>query len=427
MLRRIVAAAASVLMLASCGLADGGADGPTEITYWSWVAGSQEIVDRFNATHDDIQVNFEQIPAGTSGGYSKMFNAVRAGRAPDVATVEYPQMPGFVTQNVIQPITRYGVEDLAGEYPEWAWRQAALGDEVYGLPKDVAPTVLFYRSDLFEEYGLQPPTTWDEYRATAEQLQERNPEAAITTFSTADAGLVSSLAWQAGADWFDTSTGTWALETDDPATTRMTEYWDGLIADGLVNAEPTYAEKHINDLNAGTSLTLLAAPWSAANLSRFVPELAGKWGVAPLPTWDGQPRAGNYGGSVMTLPVGSPHPDEAMEFARWVSTSPDAVEAASTMSTAFPANVNLADAWGAATEAAMPYVQGMNLTAVAREAALSIDPAWEWGPDMTNGFQRLNDRTGAAVGSPGGLTAALRRWHDDMLDEMRQRGYEVTG
>jgi multiple sugar transport system substrate-binding protein len=425
--KRLAAAALSVLFLASCGLAGGATDeGPTVITYWSWASGSQEMVDGFNASHDDIQVNFELIPAGTSGGYSKMFNAVRAGKAPDLVTVEYPQLPGFVTQDVIQPLTGHGVDELVDQYPDWTWRQVKLGGEVYGLPKDVAPQVLFYRADLFERYDIEPPATWAEFRETAEWLRAEHPDVALTTFSNADAGMLSSLAWQAGAEWFDTSSGTWEVNSTDPASTEMARYWDGLITEGLVNSEPTYAEKHITDLSEGRVLTLLGAPWSAGNLSRFLPELAGSWGVAPMPVWDADaPTAGNFGGSTLALPEGSPHPEEAMEFARWISTSPDAIAAAAPASTAFPANTTLTDAWSAATEEANPYVRGMDIADVTTAAARSVDPSWEWGPDMTEGFARLNDETTSLLGRPEGLVTALRRWQDGTVEQLRMRGFDV--
>ncbi|WP_049570592.1 ABC transporter substrate-binding protein [Streptomyces sp. SBT349] len=422
---RVLAAVAAAVLLASCSLSGSGSgDRPVTITYWSWVSGAQEMVDRFNETHDDIQVDFELIPAGTSGGYSKMFNAVRAGKAPDIVTVEYPQLPTFVTQNVVQPITDFGVGDLADQYPEWTWRQVELGGEVYSLPKDIAPQVLFYRADLFDEYGLEPPATWEEFRATAEQLRAEHPDVALTTFPSNDAGMLSGLAWQGGAEWFDTSSGTWQVHTDDEAGLDVARYWDEMIAEGLVINEPLYAEKHVTDLQQGRSLSLIGAPWSAANISRFVPELAGTWGVVPLPSWD-EPASGNYGGSTMALPEGAPNPEAAMEFARWVSTSPDAIAAAAPVSTAFPANTTLTETWGQVTEEANPYVEGMNLPEVARAAAATVDPSWEWGPSMAEGFSRLTDETTALAGSPGGLVEALRRWQDSTVDQLRQRGFDI--
>ena len=41
-------------------------------------------------------------------------------------------------------------------------------DSMYGLPVDGESTALFYRTDLFEEAGIDgPPETWDEFEQTA--------------------------------------------------------------------------------------------------------------------------------------------------------------------------------------------------------------------------------------------------------------------
>lgn len=287
----------AALLLASCAVPGTGEDRPVTLTYWSWTSGSQELADRFNATHDHIRVTFEKVPAGTAGGYSKMFNAVKAGKAPDVVAVEYPQLPGFVTQQVLQPLDPYGVTDLGDQYPDWAWRQVALGGQVYGLPMNIGPTVMFYRTDLFAEYGLTPPTTWEEFRTTAETVAAEHPGVTLTNFGTNDAALLAGLAWQAGARWFDSGSGHWQVDATDEAGARFAGYWESLIDDGLVTARPTFAEQHVTQLQQGTSLTVLAAPWTAANIQRFAPDLAGRWGAAPLPAWPEGPASGNYGGS----------------------------------------------------------------------------------------------------------------------------------
>ncbi|MEO3755533.1 sugar ABC transporter substrate-binding protein [Streptomyces sp. B6B3] len=423
--RALLAAGAAVALLASCGTPGSGTDdGVTTITFWSWTSGSAEIVDRFNATHEDVQVTFELIPSGTGGGYSKMYNAVRAGKAPDVVNVEYPQVPAFVAHNVVQPLTSHGVEELGGQFPEWAWNQVALGGEVYAVPVNMAPQVFLYRADLFDEYGIEPPATWAEFRDTAERLRDEHPDTVLATLGDTDAGLIAGLAWQAGADWFDTSTGAWEVNSTDDASLEVARYWDGLIVDGLVNAEPVFAEKHIADVQQGRSLALVAAPWMMGNLSRFFPELAGAWGVAPLPAWGGA-VAGNYGGSTFAVPEGADHPDEAMEFIRWAATSPEAVAAAAPVSAAMPASGELFDDWRTELEAANPYVQGMGLPQVARDAAESVPPDWEWGPDMTEGFASLMDEMSASIGQPDGLQSALRRWQESTVDQLRLRGFDV--
>ncbi|WP_159029766.1 ABC transporter substrate-binding protein [Streptomyces marincola] len=423
--RGLLAAGLATAVLTSCGLSDSAGGGPTTITFWSWTSGSEQLADGFNASQDDIHVVFEQIPAGTSGGYSKMYNAVRAGKSPDVVNVEYPQVPAFVAHEVIQPLDEYGVEDLRGQYPEWAWNQVALGGEIHAVPINMAPQILLYRADIFEERGYEPPATWPEFRDLAERVRADDEDAVLATVSNTDASLFAGFAWQAGATWFDTSSGVWQVDSTDEASMSMARYWDEIAADDLVNMEPVFAEKHIADLQQGRSLAMIAAPWMLGNLSRFVPDLAGSWGAAPIPTW-GDTAAGNYGGSTFALPMGAEHPEEAMEFARWVATSPDAVAAAAPVSAAMPANSTLFDSWRTELEAANPYVQGMGLPEVALAAAESVPPSWEWGPDMTDGFARLMDEMSTSVGEPGGIERALRRWQDGTVEQLRLRGFDVN-
>jgi ABC-type glycerol-3-phosphate transport system substrate-binding protein len=49
---------------------------------------------------------------------------------------------------------------------------------------------MFYRQDLFREYGLSVPATWEEFADTARALKGRAPDKDLTTFSGNDAGNV---------------------------------------------------------------------------------------------------------------------------------------------------------------------------------------------------------------------------------------------
>src|SRR3954451_3788555 len=110
--RSVLAAMAAVPLTGAVGACSGGNGASsagtgktTRVTFWSALRGSQEVVDAFNKTHDNVQVDFQQIPSGTQGGYAKLSNAARAGNAPDVATIEYPQIPGFAIDGVARDIT----------------------------------------------------------------------------------------------------------------------------------------------------------------------------------------------------------------------------------------------------------------------------------------------------------------------------------
>ncbi|WP_432512673.1 ABC transporter substrate-binding protein [Kineococcus sp. SYSU DK001] len=47
-----------------------------------------------------------------------------------------------------------------------------LDGKRYGLPFDGDTHVLYYNAEVFEQYGVQPPTTWDEYDAAAAKITQ---------------------------------------------------------------------------------------------------------------------------------------------------------------------------------------------------------------------------------------------------------------
>ena len=122
--------ASSVMLLAACGSASGPATAPVStgdssgtITFWSALAGMDKVTEAFNKSQSKIKVNFETIPDGSSGGYAKLSTAITAGNGPDVSTIEYPQLPMFVSNGQVQPLNGLineaeTVDKLAGEIRE---------------------------------------------------------------------------------------------------------------------------------------------------------------------------------------------------------------------------------------------------------------------------------------------------------------------
>lgn len=103
----VFAVAALGLLATGCGGTDNGGSAAEkktgEVTFWSFVKGSDKVAEAFNRTHPDIKVNFETVPSGQEY-YSKLSNAVKAGTVPDVAVVEYPQLPEFATQGKLESL-----------------------------------------------------------------------------------------------------------------------------------------------------------------------------------------------------------------------------------------------------------------------------------------------------------------------------------
>src|SRR5512143_2162898 len=69
--------------------------GQVGINFWSWVPNIQDQVDEWNATHQDIKVNYINKGNGNTE-YAALNTALQANSdVPDVVQIEYQHLPGY--------------------------------------------------------------------------------------------------------------------------------------------------------------------------------------------------------------------------------------------------------------------------------------------------------------------------------------------
>ncbi|MFG2889935.1 ABC transporter substrate-binding protein [Streptomyces sp. NPDC048248] len=427
----ISGALAALAALTACGGATGdaagGDGGPVKITYWGWTKGTQQTVDAFNATHDDIEVTYEEIPSGGAGGYAKISNAVKAGNAPDLVSIEYPSLPEFVSQGALQDITQYVDDDLKKKLLPQAVELTTLGGKNWAVPFDAAPQTYYYRKDFFTEHKIKVPRTWDDFRTAAAAVKKADPTARIGTFFPDDPTTFEAMVWQAGAQWFATQGDAWKVNTTDPATKKVTAYWQSLLDDGLVNSATSFSPGWTNALKKGDTVGYLGASWGAGVLKSLVPDQSGKWAAAPVPTWDGKPAGGMLGGSTWAVTKDSDQAEAAVQFATWMSTSPDAVKArlSSGESSAYPAAAALRPVAEKAFDTR--FYGGQDVYDVFDGAAAAIGRNWTWGPTGGTTNSALKDAFGKAADGDGTLAGAVRTAQEATVKELRKRGLKVAG
>ncbi|WP_328296915.1 sugar ABC transporter substrate-binding protein [Streptomyces sp. NBC_00435] len=381
-----VAAAVSLALLTSaCGSGSTTSsaakdDGkPVTITYWTWTTGAEAAAAEFNRTHTDIQVQFSQIPGGADG-YSKISNAIKAGGAPDVTTIEYAMVPEFASQGYLEDLTASSGELVKKSFPAGIQDLVTFGGKTWSVPFDATPQVYFYRKDLFEKYGVSVPTTWDEYRAAAEKIKAADPKARIGNFPT-DTPLEATLSWQAGAKWFQIKDGAWKPEINDAPSQKVAAFWQGMLKDDLVFNYGSGTPEENKSKADGTSASVVGAAWSGGGMISTMPDLKGKWGVAPIPHW-GTPASGMFGGTSFAVTKGSKHTKAAAEFVKWVTTDPAAmtarISALKNPSTSLPANREMAAVAAKAFDTS--YFGGQDFYKLTGEQIDTIVPGWTWGP-----------------------------------------------
>ncbi|MDQ1033758.1 multiple sugar transport system substrate-binding protein [Streptomyces sp. V3I8] len=432
--RSVLAAMAAVPLTGAVGACSGGNGASsagtgrtTRITFWSALRGSQEVVDAFNRTHTGVRVDFQQIPSGGQGGYAKLSNAARAGNAPDVATIEYPQVPGFAIDGVARDLTGLVSDSLRRKLLPQALRQTTFEGRVFSIPLDVEPMVMHYRADLFERYGLRVARTWDEFAAQAATVRRKASDRRLVLFPTDGMTQFAAYAWQAGARWFDTSRGAWNVSLADAPSRRVAAYWQRLIDrdDVFVNA----VESRQSDAQIGNGLVLtrLSGAWDAGAQMNARPAQKGLWRIAPLPQWDtADPAVGTHGGSTFAVTKDSRHPEAAMEFIEWQVSHPDALRArlSSGTSSQYPAAPGLVAVGRKAFDRS--YYGGQDIYGLFEQEARKIGADWLWGPRMSATQRVMQDSFARVGGGQGSLAESLRAAQEGTMPDLKALGLSTT-
>jgi len=399
--------------------------GRVNLTFWSWVPGIDQAVEVWNRENPNIQVRVRETPAGNGGTYQNLFNALRAGDAPDLSQIEYDNLPAFRLQDGLRDVGPCGVAEQQDQFIDWTWNQTTFGeDAVYAVPQDTGPMAMYYRADLFEEYGIEVPTTWEEYRAAAEEVQRQDEDVYITHFPQRDTNWFAGLAWQAGARWFSLDGDTWQVSMTDEPTQRVAEYWQGMIDDDLVANLQGFSEQWNAALARGRVLTWISAVWGNNTITTNAPRTEGDWRVAPMPQWEaGGEAAGNWGGSTTAVLRDSEHPREAAQFALWLNTDPQALEILNREGGLYPAtNAGLELP---ALQEPSEFFGGQQIFDVFQQASSQVNTDFTWGPIMTTTYSDLADGFGRALNGRGTLPEAIQAAQESTVREMQQQSLQV--
>lgn len=410
----------------STGTSGAAAGEKVELTFWTWAPNMEKVVSLWNAENPDIQVTVNKQDGGDPA-VTKLLTAIKGGSgAPDIMQAEYQKIPTLVSSDALADISSEVGSDVADGFPEGVWNAVTLGSEaVYGVPQDSGPMQFYYRADVFENLGIEVPTTWEEYAAAAATIHAADPNVYLGTFSATDAGWFTGLAQQAGASWWGIDGDAWTVSVDDEATTKVADYWGGLVESGVINNKPMYTPEWNAALNNGTEVGWLSAVWAPGVLEGNAPDTQGLWEMAPMPQWDSaEPATGNWGGSATAVTSQSKYPVEAAKFVTWLNTDQDAVNALVAEAGVYPAYTP-AQA-GALAEPPAFFANQPDFFTIAGETA-STAGSFTYGPNVNVAYSAYNDEFGKAAESKSKsqFLDAVASMQKVTLEDLKSSGFNV--
>ena len=436
-LRGVGLATVVALALTACGSDDGGSEeaGASadevaqaleeggEITVWAWEPTLGQVVEDFEAEYPNVTVNL--VNAGTANDqYTALQNAMQAGSGvPDVAQIEYYAMGQFPLNDSVTDLSGFGAGELADTFSPGPWSAVQANEGIYGLPMDSGPMALFYNKDLFDEHGIEVPTTWDEYLQAARDLHEADPGAYMTS-DTGDAGFATSMIWQAGGRPYQVEGTEVGIDFSDEGSTRYTELWQQMLDEDLLAPITSWSDEWFQGMGDGTIASLATGAWMPANLESSLPDGAGSWRVAPLPQWEeGASASAENGGSALAIPDASGKKALAYGFLQYANAG-DGV-ATRLANGAFPATTaDLTSDEFLGTEFA--YFGGQRANEVFAESAANVADDWSYLPFQVYANSIFNDTAGRAYVSDTPLADGLAAWQDASRSYGEDQGFTLT-
>ena len=312
------------LSLAACSGNDGasgdGKDGEVTLNFWAFGATNyEELAKEYEKDHPDVHIKFRS--AETAEHHDALFTALSAGSgAPDIAALEVDQLDRFKeAQDRFENLYDLGAKDVQDQYLDWKWEagENQEGDFLFGLPTDIGPKALYYRVDLFEEAGL--PTDPEKVSALINS-PEAFKEAGMKVKKETGKPFIDSIEMAYRA-YLDASQKTYLnpdgellLGEEGNDVKKAYDYAVELNKAGIVGKLEMWSPEWANGVNKGEFAAELGAGWLKGWMEENAPEAVGKWRVATLPT----EFAANWGGSYISIPSETDHPQEAYDFVEWL-------------------------------------------------------------------------------------------------------------
>lgn len=196
-------------------------------------------------------------------------------------------------------------------------------NELLGLPQSLSAMMMYYRKDLFEDFGIEPAdlSTWGKLAEVGARLMDNHSQRLLAL----DGTLFDVLLRQKGSDLFDRK-GKF-LPDQKVALEVLTEFAEmsqaqiAVMPDRGSIFDPVFFS---GDLENGEVLCVAGADWYGLDLfQQFAPAMQGAWGMMPLPTWrkkNGElgPRTATFAGQGLMICKASKSQDEAWDFIEFV-------------------------------------------------------------------------------------------------------------
>ncbi len=237
-------------------------------------------------------IDVEVTPLAWGNFATKYFAAMAAGLPPDIGVTnlggpfDYGSVGGIVDLRSEFPNE---IGRLESQFDPAVLKMFTIKNKLFGIPSDLSTLVMYYRTDTFQKLGLKPPQTWSELNAVIGALEAHGYRYYF--------GFTSGAQWALGIYTMPFGLPGFAFDTGGaPVVNWVNPKYQAGVLEALnlwhMHDSPgqdlgSRVQGMFRSDDPGTAVPLmLDIHTDYSQLPISVPEINGKWDVAPWPKAD---------------------------------------------------------------------------------------------------------------------------------------------
>lgn len=294
----------------------------------------QEIANRYMEQHPNVTIEFISMPATEIS--KRIVTQAASEDLPDMFFVPNDFMPQLYDLDITADLEELlGEEYLAGYNPQLL-EDTKINGKMMCVPIYASPYAVIYRTDWFEELGLEIPETWDDFLEVCRALtQDTDGDGQVDRWAFSMVGSRNNSGEQrfvlfsrsfGASEIYQDESGQWVTDLGTQEFKDALDYFTSLYTEeGVVPPGPVEV-----DYNGSMSLftgeqtgMILSGPHSLGFITKQNPDLEGKLGSFLIPMGEKHVSISGIGG--YAIAESCEHKDVAIDYLKFFTNEENAL------------------------------------------------------------------------------------------------------
>jgi len=284
----------------------------------------EQMAELWNEQNPSRQLSLDITVLPNADMHNKLIMALQSNYgAPDICDVHVNQFP-----NLLKGVPQ--IEDLSAEVAKYEANLVesrldlySKGGVRYGIPFHVGASVMYYNTEILESAGVdyRDIKTWDDFIEAGKQVKAKTGKY-MNTAEAIRVNMLSAYLGQLGGDFVDAQ-GNPTVDSEEMY--RAIAIQRKMLDEGISMVSPggkPDSEEAYGWIDRGEVAAFAFPLWFMSRFVDYMPNLAGKVALAPMPVHEaGDDRSAGVGGTGTVVTKSAENKELAMEWLAWAKLS----------------------------------------------------------------------------------------------------------